>query len=221
MDTNGKYKNLRRRTNNPNDDRWNLQNLKDGFEYFFELYNRYPTVKEIDTFEYLPTSRTIQRSFGGLMSLRKELGLDSPTNFSSGVTRSNKAREVDKRAKKYEEDFYYYLISKIEEVRVHEHKIIRPGDTASDFFIYIDGKNGIVIDLFYAADMHSLGGVVNIKIKKYKDVKHPVYFILVGNENITQSMISSKIENRKSMLPNHIRVISEREFKENIDLLIR
>jgi hypothetical protein len=105
MDTNGKYKNLRRRTNNPNDDRWNLQNLKDGFEYFFELYNRYPTVKEIDTFEYLPTSRTIQRSFGGLMSLRKELGLDSPTNFSSGVTRSNKAREVDKRAKKYEEDF--------------------------------------------------------------------------------------------------------------------
>jgi hypothetical protein len=186
------YSNLRRRSEFSSDN-WTVENLKDGLQYFFDQNKRYPTVKEVDVFEYLPTSRTIQRSFGGMVELRKILGLNTPLNHTSGETSANVAREADNRAKQYEEKLYFELITKIPEVRVHEHKIIRPGNTAADFFIYRTDTDGIVIDLFYAMDMHSLAGIINIKMKKYLDVKHPVYFVLVGNFQISQYEIDEKV----------------------------
>lgn len=211
--------NLRKRTSHV-EEKWTLENLRAGLDYFFEINNRYPTVKEVDVFEYLPTSRTIQRSFNGLMELRKTLGLNTPINHSSGVTRSKTAQDADKRAQIYEKEFYNYLISKIPEVRIHEHKIIRPGDTAADFFIYTSDTKGIVIDLFYAVDIYSLCNVVNIKFKKYSSVEFPVYFVLVGNEKITQEIIDQKIENRKNKLSGHIRVLTEESFKNSLDELL-
>ena len=211
--------NLRKRTSSV-EEKWTLENLKAGLDYFFEINDRYPTVREVDIFEYLPTSRTIQRSFNGLMGLRKTLGLNTPINHSSGITRSKTAQDADKRAQIYEKEFYDYLISKIPEVRIHEHKIIRPGDTAADFFIYTSDTKGIVIDLFYAVDIYSLSGVVNIKFKKYSSVKFPVYFVLVGNDKINQEAIDQKVNNRKNKLANHISVLTEENFKKSLDKLL-
>lgn len=216
MNTNS---NLRKRTSHV-EEKWTLENLRAGLDYFFEINNRYPTVKEVDSFEYLPTSRTIQRSFNGLMELRKTLGLDTPINHSKGITRSKTAQDADKRAQIYEKEFYDYLISKIPEVKVHEHKIIRPGNTASDFFIYTSDTKGIVIDVFYAVDIYSLCNVVNIKFKKYVNVEFPVYFVLVGNDKITQELIDQKIDNRKNKLSNHICVLTEESFKNSLNKLL-
>ena len=211
---------LRKRTSQV-EEKWTLENLRAGLDYFFKINNRYPTAREVDIFEYLPTSRTIQRSFNGLMALRKTLGLDTPINHSSGITRSKTAQDADKRAQAYEKEFYDYLISKISEVKVHEHKIIRPGNTAADFFIYTSDTKGIVVDLFYAVDIYSLSGVVNIKFKKYSNVEFPVYFVLVGNNKITQEAINQKVDNRKNKLSNHIRVLTEKNFKESLDELLK
>mgnify|MGYP003392911516 CR=1 FL=1 len=199
---------------------WDTESLRLGFQKFFETYKRYPNVKEVDKFEYLPTARTIQRSFGGMTALRQTLGLDTPWDHRSGETRAKVASVADKRAQVYEKEFYEHLVARVPEVRVHEHKIIRPGDTAADFFIYTNNSEGIVIDLFYAADMHSLGGIVNIKSKKYSGVKFPVYFVLVGNDKITQESIDRKMNNRKNILPLHIRVVTEANFKEQLDGLV-
>ena len=215
-----KYPNLRS-CHSISRENWSLENLKDGLQYFFDKNNRYPSVKEVDTFEYLPTGRTIQRTFGGIVELRRVLGLNTSLNFSSGEMRSNTARVADTRARQYEERFYFELISKIPEVRVHEHKIIRPGDTAADFFVYTSDNDGIVIDLFYAVDMHSLAGVVNIKMKKYLNVKQNVYFVLVGNDDISQRQIDEKIYNRKNKLPEHIKVLTEKNFVKSLAILIK
>ncbi len=215
-----KFLNLRKRPPVGTDKEimWSLENIIDGFEYFLELNGHYPGTQEIDGFQYLPTSRTIQRSFGGVVAVKKQLNLKGPHKLSEGETRANKAREADMRAKVYEVEFYNFLISHVPEMRVHEHKIIRPGQTACDFFIYTSEKDGFVIDLFYAQDLISMLGVVNIKIKKYLEVKQKTYFVVVGNENITQSDINSKILNKKNSIPSHIHVMTESFFKENIYL---
>ncbi len=218
MDT--KYLHLRKEGNTSRISKWSIDNLRDGFNYFLEINGHYPTSKEVDDFEYLPTRKTLERSFGGITKLRETLGLDIPKDYRTGITRSNMAASADKRARKYEEEFYNYLVSKIPEVRVHEHKIIRPGDTAADFFIYTSDTSGIVIDLFYAMDMHSLVGVVNIKFKKYIGVKFPVYFVLVGNKEITQEIINDKMNNRKNPLSDHIQVLTEENFKKSLDSVI-
>lgn len=201
-----KYKNLKESDNIKS--KWILENLRDGFQYFYETYGRYPISMETDSFKYLPSRKTIERSFGGMVKLRGILNLNTPLDFTKGETRSKVAGDAFKRAQNYEKDFFYKLISKIPEIRIHEHKIIRPGDTASDFFIYTSKDWGIMIDLFYAKDLHSLAGIIRIKSAKCLNVKYPIYFVLVDNKDIGQNKLDKLNENRKIKLQNNIKIVT-------------
>ncbi len=199
---------------------WSVENLKAGFMYYFELHGRYPVASEIDKFEYLPSSRSIQRSFGGLVRVRELLGLSGPSQFNKGEARSRVAGEADARARIYEEEFYTFLVSKVSEMRVHEHKVMRPSGTSCDFFVYLTDNSGIIIDLFYAKDIQILSKIVNIKYKKYEDLPFSTYFILIGNDDISQDQIDKIIRNRKTLLPKHIYVMKERTFKDKFDRIL-
>lgn len=202
--------------------KWTIEQVKAGLEYFRELNGRYPSANEIDNFEYLPSSRSIQRSLGGLENVRNALGFDlSLTNLTKGVVRSTKAKQTYSNAVDFEEEFYYYLIKHIDEVKVHEHKILRPGHVCCDFFIYTSDKNGFAIDIFYAQDLFTLARTVNIKFKRYKKLEHPIYFILVGNSNINQIQLDTVIANKKLAWPKNIKLFTEKNFKENFDLLVK
>lgn len=218
-----KYQNLKKRKLGflANGQKWTLDNIKDGLEYYRELYGNYPTSKEVDRFEFLPAARSIQRNYGGLVNLREQLGLSGSHNYSKGKERGAKAQEADRRARVYEEEFFYFLSSQFAEIRIHEHKVIRPGNVSCDFFIYTSDTEGVIIDLFYAADIDSVSKVVNIKYKKYLEVKFPVLFIVVGNEKISQSSINTMAENRKIILPAFMKVMNESEFKVNLDKFIK
>jgi hypothetical protein len=192
---------------------WTKEEVLAGLNHFYKLYSRYPTAHEIDTFEFLPSSRSIQRQFGGLVVLRKELIPRSHSNYTQGSYRSSMASKTYKRAAKYEEEFYQFLCVHFDPIAIHEHKIIRPGNVASDYFIYFSANKGIVIDLFYAQDMHSLGGVVNIKLKRYSSLPFKTIFILVGNELIDIDTIRKYLSRRKVPIPFNILVDTENNFK--------
>lgn len=199
---------------------WSIDDIKEGVGHFVELFKRYPTAHDFDTFDYLPSARTIQRSYGGLESLREVLGLGQVINFTKGISGSENAGKNYKRAVQYEEEFYNFLISKIPEVRVHEHKIIRPGHICCDFFIYTGKEGGVVIDLFYAKDKYSLGIIIRTKEKRYKDLKLQTFFISIGNPELKQILIEGMVENKKELLPKHIKVFEESYFKKNIETIL-
>jgi len=192
---------------------WTKEEILAGLEHFHKLYNRYPTALEIDRYEYLPSSRSIQRSYGGLVVLRKELIPKSQSNYTQGRYRSTIAKQTWDRAAKYEEEFYNFLTSHFKPIAVHEHKIIRPGNVCCDFYVYLNEDEGFIIDLFYAQDMFSLVGVINIKLRRYAHLPRKTYFVLVGNEEITIDQIRSKILNRKVPIPGNIFVDTENNFK--------
>jgi hypothetical protein len=200
---------------------WTDEELLSGLKYFYELEGHFPTSDEIDKFPYLPSARSIQRTHGGLVSLRKRLMPNEHHNFTTGEYRSTKAREADKRARVYEEEFYNFLDTHFESIAIHEHKIIRPGNVASDFFIYLNDKDGVVIDLFYAQDIRTLAKIVQIKLKRYTLLPFDTYFVLVGNPSITNLQIDERMQNRSTALPAHIKVVNERSFKDSIVLALK
>lgn len=185
-------------------------------EEYKQKFFKYPSTLDFDKVDFLPTSRYIQRNFGGIVKLRGLLKLDAISDYTKGEYRSCIAKAGYHRAVKYEEVFYNYLISKIPEVQVHEHKIIRPGNICCDFFIYTNSQQGIAIDLFYAQDIFSLARVINIKLKRYSNLKISVYFILIENLILSQDQIDLLMQNRKLLLPKNIKVITEKLFKQNI-----
>lgn len=193
---------------------WTKEELRAGFMAFYEAYNRFPTSHEIDAYEYLPSARSIQRSYGGLVSLRKELFPDSISNYTLGAHRSESAKRTFKNGRDLEALFFTYLTTQFLEIAVHEHKLIRPGNVSSDFFIYLTPKTGVVIDVFYADSIINFINVINIKLKRYVLVSEPTYLVIVGNDTITQDLINTKVQNRKIPLPDHIMLCSESYFKE-------
>lgn len=201
--------------------KWTLDNLRDGLLYFFEMQGRYPTSQDVDSFDYLPSVRAIQRTYGGIKKLRETVGVGDVLDYTCGATRAFKAREADDRARLYEEEFHKFLTSKIPEIRVHEHKILRPGSAACDFFIYTDEKLGTAIDLFYAQDIFSAQKQINYKAKRYASVTCPCYFIVVGNEAITQKDIDRIIENKKLTIVGDRKVCTEKYFKEHFSSLVK
>lgn len=201
--------------------RWTLDSIRAGLEHFFYLNNHYPDQREFDRFEYLPSVRLIEKKYGGLIELRKTLSLPGPKDLRRGDHRSRIAKKMWLRAKNYESDFYKYLTSKIPEVRVHEHKVIRPGDVSSDFFIYTSNNNGIVLDLFFAQDIPGIIQTINYKQKKYSKIKYKVFFIVMETEKIfNQNYIQAIVDNKKNKLEKHISIYSENYFKDHFDELI-
>lgn len=203
------------RVNKPgNQAMWSKEELLAGLHYFYELNGSFPTAHEIDTFKYLPSSRSIQRSYGGLVKLRSELLPSEIANYTKGSYRSQTAKRTYANGRAYERAFFEYLTSKFKEIAVHEHKLIRPGDVSCDFFIYMDDNTGVAIDIFYADSIVNLINVVNIKIKRYRLIQPRTYLVCVGNESITQVAIAAKTSNRQAPLPDHVFLVSEEYFKD-------
>lgn len=208
------YSNYLRNNKNGNQAMWSKDELLAGLHYYYELNGAFPKAHQIDSFEYLPSSRSIQRSYGGLVKLRSELLPEEIANFTRGAHRSASTKRTFEEGRSYEKLFYDYLLQHFVEIAVHEHKLIRPGNVNSDFFIYMDQHEGVVIDIFYADSIINWVNVVNIKLKRYVLIEPETYLVVVGNDAITQHMIDEKVKNRKSPLPSHVKLASEAYFQD-------
>jgi len=196
------------------DEMWTLDNLRDGFQYFFDVNNRYPNALEIDRFDYLPTSRTIQRRFGGLQALRKVLGLGT-INFSAGETRSESARIVGQRGFKIENELGEILVNKFGQAFVHLERPFGNSKRRIDFYIFCpDGNFGL--DVFYPASVYNMKTILNLKIKAYNNRFMEDNYLVVSNPEITQEQIDSVIEKKIKKLPLRCQTVSLQSFRELI-----
>lgn len=159
--------------------RWTMDNLKDGFQYFVDTYGHYPTAPEIDRFEYLPSSRSLQRSFGGLENVRKRLGL-ADTHLGKGAFRSELARRTGIRGREVELEIEKLLIEKFGEIFVHTEKGFGDSKRRIDFFVYSPSGN-FGIDVFHTNSFRDLQKNVNLKIDKYIDFAFELYFLVIGD----------------------------------------
>ena len=195
---------------------WSNDELLAGLNHFKELHGHYPSSHEVDDFPYLPSARSIQRTHGGLVGLRRELLPLENGNLTKGKYRSAVAKNMNKNGRDYETKFYGELVKHFEEISIHEHKVMRPGGVSCDFFIYLAEDDGVVVDIFYANSIKNLINVINIKLKRYVLINKKTYLVVVGNPNIDDEQLLKKMENRRSSLPDHVVVATEKYFFEQI-----
>ncbi|MDP3726375.1 MAG: hypothetical protein Q8R36_04225 [bacterium] len=195
---------------------WTLNEIKTGFQKFYEIHGRYPTSREIDVFEYLPSSRSIQRRFGGLVSVREALGLNTSFDLRTGEHSSKRAKEISVRAHKIEKEVYDYLINIFGIEFVHrEYFFTDDRRTRTDFFVYCKNRN-FSVDVFFPKDRHNFIGCLNSKMKTYKDVgtlQYPVIFLQM-NKNISGEEIRKILARKKNKLHTYQQVMVWDEFRE-------
>ncbi len=206
------------RKNKPNTRNvWNLENIKEGMEKYKIMYQKYPSTLDFDMVDFLPSSRLVQRNYRGIVKLKQLLHLDDVHDFTKGEYRSKVASAMYKNAVDQEEGFYNYLASKMPEIHIHEHKILRPGHICCDFFVYTSASHGFAIDIFYANDLFNLSRIITNKAKRYSTLGTlPVFFVLVGNSEINQEQVNIMVNNKKDKLLPSIRVYTDEFFKNYI-----
>lgn len=197
-----RYPNLRRSTasgvGRPPDSYWSLESLRDGLRYFFDLHGRYPKATEVDNFDFLPSARSIQRSFGGLQSLRKKFGHED-IHFGKGKFRSEISRLVNPRGRRRELKIEQLLRNKFGEVFVHTEKFFNSTKCRVDFYVYSPGGN-FGVDVFDTDTRHNFMTNINSKKRKYGNFTDELYF-LVMNESFQQRDLDSYVQSMKRPLP--------------------
>ncbi|MBX4195857.1 hypothetical protein KW796_02800 [Candidatus Parcubacteria bacterium] len=181
---------------------WTLEQLKAGLEHFYKEHKRYPTATEVNKYPYLPAARSIERSFGGLVALRKQFGLGDNHDFRTGNYSAERARVINERGHKLENEVYTFLVKAFGKEFVHrEYFFIDDKRSRADFFVY-DKGGGFCIDIFYPSDKRNLTGCINSKLGKYvgdQMNKYPVIFLQM-NTDISQGEVDKLVSNKKKQL---------------------
>lgn len=197
---------------------WTLDELRAGFEHFYKEHSRYPTAHEIDAYTYLPSARSIERRFGGLVALRTLLKLRSDYDLRTGTHSSTRAKTINARAHKTEQTVYEFLIKNFKKEFVHREFFFTDDKrTRSDFFIY-DSHGGFCVDVFYPKDRRNLIGCLNNKLLKYKtnDMRqYPIVFLQM-NPDLNQDILNAVIKNKKNTWPEGQELMSWGTFQKFI-----
>lgn len=192
---------------------WTEDKIKEGFNKFFQKHGRYPKVQEIDVFDSLPSSKQLQRRFGGVRVLREKLGLPI-LDYTKGEERSNMASIIGKRGVEAEKATRLILIEHFGEMFVHEQKPFNDYLGRFDFFVY--GKNKkFGVDVFFSSDYNSLVRCINQKERTYKNVDYDL-ILLQANPEISQDTINNFIIKKKRALKSNVVVLSYQGFREYI-----
>lgn len=172
--------------------RWTPEVIKAGIERFVQENNRPPTARDFDLSSYLPTSRQVQRAYGGMSKLRAKLGY-SELDYTKGPQRSAIATQAGIRGVEAEEALEVILIEHFGEPFVHSQKrYIRGGKSRYDFYVYAY-QYSFGIDVFTTDRQEYIDTNIRHKIKKYAEtsLKIPIYFVLAGesfdDEDLTQA----------------------------------
>ena len=193
---------------------WTKEKIRNGFDRFIKEHGRLPKSVEVDQSNYLPSSRWIQLTFGGLEHLRTELGY-SDSHFGKGLFRSAIANLVNKRGRDTGRHLETVLKQKFGEVFVHTEKIFDDSKNRVDFYVYSpDGNFGI--DVFYPDTLKTMQSNVNIKMKKYVNFYDPLFFV-VANEKFTQEELDRYSKFKTNPLPKSACIITMKKLLTTLD----
>ena len=145
---------------------------------------------------YLPNVKTLERKFGGIVSIRRHLGIQN-ADYRSGEERSQTATRVGRGGFSLEESVYHRLVNLFHEPFVHNQARIVVGEQhlKVDFIVY--HKQGrFAVDVFYPdTNRQRYSNNIALKYKTYFNFPLTLY-LCIGNEEITEDMIVQNIKSK-------------------------
>jgi hypothetical protein len=175
--------------------------MKELIQKFKEEHGHYPAAKDFDTCPYLPSARTVQRKYGGLVALKKELGIPD-SDHRTGAHRKKMVRLINKRNNEMKATLTKDLQAICNARNIHHP--FAPYDDSKiniDYLIYHPTKNhAIGLELFYPSSRATFFGCLNIKAHKLEAViGHTTeFYYVVTNPDITPKEIRNWLANKKN-----------------------
>lgn len=144
----------------------------------------------------LPTTKTIERKFGGLRNLRKELGLLE--DHRKGENRKKILKIIRDRERKYHTIVYKNLLKFFPEIAIHiESNITDDQRSRTDFKIFAAKDTIFFVDTFFPSTEESFKICVNNKKNIFKRSEK---YITAENYKFIFVNLNEKIDRNKLTL---------------------
>lgn len=192
---------------------WDIATIKAGIDEFIAKNGRMPTANDFSLPNKLPSARQVQRMFGGLEKLRKELGYKEQ-NFTKGRLRKRIAIEANVRGLEAEDAFEPILIEKFGEPYVHVQKRYYKGSkNRYDFLVYAKNR-AFGIDIFTTSRSSYIVNNIRHKIVRYKNAPKElsIYFVLIGNNYTTDELARATNSIAEMSAHPNMSVLTENDF---------
>lgn len=198
---------------------WTLDNILSGFRKFYEENGRWPEHFDLANYPYLPTEKTLQRKFGGIIKIRSQLGIHGDNlDHRKGEIRSNMMKKVGERGMMYEKMVYKVLMKRFHEPFVHHQSVIYYDNRrlVIDFMVFHQ-KGKFLIDVFFPSnDYIHFSHNVTQKYHLYKNMTEVLY-LCVGSDAITEEMIIRNSNSTKTLVRRgNIILITYKKFLDEI-----
>lgn len=172
---------------------WTAEKIKEGLELFIKENGRLPTHYEIDDSPHLPSSRQIQRRYGGLSKLRLELGYGD-VNFGKGALRRDIQKVTGRRGGEAEDKLEQLLVEQFGELFVQSERRFGVNRYRVDFLVYAKGVV-LGIDVFATDDKRNIQKNIAVKIPKYRSFPPDIpLFFLVWSDKFTEQSIDASVQ---------------------------
>lgn len=173
---------------------------------------------DVNRCEYLPSVKTLERNFGGIVGIREKLGLPD-ASLNRGVIRSETARRIGNRGFQAEQQLYHELVDRYHEAFVHyQARIALGGYGASlnvDFLVYCrSGK--FAADVFFPdEDVAHYSNNMSVKARAYRNFPFTL-FCIIANPKINREMLEKRVTSAKEKYNSNLRFITLEEFRHII-----
>ena len=189
-----------------------IDDLTLRFEQFFEKHERYPTSADCDTCPYLPSSRYMQRHFGGIVAVREELGLQI-TDYTKGAIKREVSLKIGKRSLLNEKEVLGLLVDMFGRVNVHREYLLTDDSRCRIDFHVFAPKGRFSVEVFFPKNRCTLSGCLNAKLRKYSYyvmMQYPVAFLQMNKE--LDHILDDVVKHKKNKMAKNQYLIGLRDL---------
>lgn len=198
---------------------WTKEKIASALVLYVKQNGKLPTSPEMDKSPFLPSSRQVQRKFGGVVNLRKDLGYVD-VDFGKGNFRSAIAKSTGMRGIEAERFLYISLSNLFGELYVHTERFYGSGKKRVDFMVFTKSGN-FAVDIFTTETIQNLQKNINIKVDTYKDFPEStvLYFAVQSNTLSVKDIENAQKYMTKIKQLSQLRVITISKLLEEVSLL--
>lgn len=172
---------------------------------FKDKKGRYPATYDFENEPSLPSARTMQRRYGGIVKFKKEMGIKNSDN-RKGKTRTNKAKEINDRNNKIQHTIIKVLERNFSARNVRQNFAPYEDNKINiDYVLYNPDQNkneAIGFEMFYPSTKNNINGCLNVKTHKKQTLEEIIgfktkFYFVVTNPEFTQKEIDKIMDNKK------------------------
>jgi hypothetical protein len=193
---------------------WTKERVLQALRIYVDTHGRYPSAHEIDDHPHFPSSKHIQRQFGGLVALRKELGILPHNDLTKSTPNQERLGATKHRYDEAHGRLGAILATALAKGTAEADTTLTDDHRTKMEFRVMHATGVTLVTMVAPKDSRTLIGCLRSKERTCTQIGLSGNHIIIVAANTSREELSTIMKRRTRKLAKHIRIMSEEEIAE-------